>query len=226
MKSVLAWIALWVVLIGCTERPASPLPDPGYDYFPLETGLIRVYEVSEITYALSQPAQTRTYRLRETIRPPYTDAGGQSVYPVERAVMRSSGAWEIDSVWSAWRTVDRAISQENGLTLVKLAFPTRNRSRWDANLYNPMPAEFRTIESSDVPRTLGALDFAKTLTVVQQNDSTLLSLRRRRDLYAEGVGLVQQERVSVQYCGTPDCVGKGIIDFGLARTVTLTSFSR
>ncbi len=226
MKYVMAWLVLWGALIGCTERDAPPLPDPGYGYFPLEIGFVREYEVSETNYALAQPNQTRIYRLRETIGQPYTDASGQDVYPIERAVLRNSGAWEVDVVWSAWRTVDRAFRQENGLTLVELAFPARDRNRWDRNLFNPLPAAFSTIERSGESRKLGTLDFVKTLTVVQQNDSTLLSLRRRRDLYAEGIGLVQQERISVQYCGTPDCVGKGIIDFGSVKTVTLKIFAR
>lgn len=226
MFRFLIFCILGLITFSCTERDAPPLPDPGYGYFPLEIGLIREYEVSETNYALAQPTQTRTYRLRETIGQPYTDASGQDVYPIERAVLRSSGAWEVDSVWSAWRTVDRAFRQENGLTLVKLAFPTRDRSRWDGNLFNSMPAASSTIEGSGESRKLGTLDFTKTLTVVQQNDSTLLSLRRHRDLYAEGIGLVQQERVSVQYCGTPECVGKGVIDFGLVKTVTLIQFDR
>ncbi len=226
MKSPLACLALLALICGCTERDAPPLPDPGYGYFPLESGFVREYEVSETSYALTQPTQTKTYRLRETIGVPYTDAAGQDVYPIERARLRSSGTWEVDSVWSAWRTVDQAFRRENGVVLVKIAFPARNRRRWDANLFNILPAEFHTIERSGEPRQLGTLNMANTLTVVQQNDSTLLSLRRRRDVYADGVGLVQQERTLVQYCGTPDCVGKGIIEFGEVKIVTLKEFGR
>ena len=56
--------------------------------------------------------------------------------------------------------------------------------------------------------------FSNSVTVVQQNDSTLVDLKRRREVYSEGIGLIYQEKINVSYCNSADCLGKGKIDFG------------
>ncbi len=211
-----------LLLVGC-ERSDSPRPDPGYAYFPLETGTFREYEVTETRYALAQPAQTRTYQIRETVGPKYTDASGQDVYTLERSVWEGN-TWQTDSIGAAWRTVDRAFTIENGQTFVKMQFPVRERSRWNGNLFNTLGDQFFEVETVDKPLILGTLPFDKTLSVVQQNDSTLLSLRRSRETYARNIGLIKREQTSVQYCGTPDCLGKGIIDYGFVKTTLLKNY--
>lgn len=220
----LPFFILTLSLVAC-ERDDSPRPDPGYEYFPLETGSFREYEVTETRYALAQPAQTRTYQIRETIGPKYTDTSGQDVYPLERSV-REGNAWRPDSVSSTWRTADRAFRTENGLTFVKIQFPVKERSRWDGNLYNTIGEQLFEMKNIDQPLTLGAFTFDKILTVVQQNDSTLLSLRKSQEIYARDIGLIKREQTSVQYCGTPDCLGKGNIDYGFTKIMVLKNYGR
>ncbi len=211
-------------LVAC-ERADSPPVDSGYDYFPLETGSFWEYEVTETRYALAQPAQTRTYQIREVTGPKYTDASGQDVYPLERSV-REGNTWRADSVSLIWRTAERAFRSENGLTFVKIRFPVKEDLRWDGNLYNTLRERLFEIKNSDKPLTLGAYTFDQTLTVVQQNDSTLLSLRKNQETYARNVGLIRQEQTSVQYCGTPNCVGKGLIDYGFTKSMVLKNYGQ
>ena len=216
--------AIFVAFAAC-GRENSPLSDPGYDYFPLEAGQFREYEVTETRYALAQPAQTRTYQIRETVGLKYTDASGQDVYPVERAVREGSG-WRVDSVWSAWRTADRAFRNENGLIFVKIQFPVKESTRWNGNLFNTLNERFFEIKTTDKPLTLGSFAFSQTLMVEQQNDSTLLSLRKSQETYAREIGLVKYQQTNVQYCGTPDCVGKGIVDYGFTKIMILKNYGR
>lgn len=228
-RNYLTYLSLGVALLlgslGC-ERSTSLYPTPGYAYFPLVSGQSAEYEVTETTYALAQAPITRTYLLRETTGVPYTDASGQSVYPLERARRNQQGEWVVDSVFLAWRTAKQALRVENGVALVKIQFPVFEGTRWNGNIFNTRPDQTFQIASLNkvVKTSLGTYD--KTLTVVQQNDSTLLSLRRSQEIYAEDIGLIQRERTSVQYCGTPDCRGKGIIDYGFTQRTTLTNFTK
>ena len=228
-RNLLTYLGLWVALLlgslGC-ERSNSPYPTPGYTYFPLIPGQSAEYEVTETTYALAQSPSTRTYQLRETTGAPYTDASGQSVYPLERARKNQQGEWVADSVFLAWRTVNQALRVENGVTLVKIQFPIYEGTRWNGNVFNTQPEQTYHITSLNkaVKTRFGTYD--RTLTVVQQNDSTLLSLRRSQEIYAQDIGLIQRERTFVQYCGTPDCRGKGIIDYGFMQRVTLTNYQK
>jgi len=214
-----------VLLLAACQRDDSPRPDAGYDYFPLETGAFRDYEVTETRYALAQPAQTRTYRIRETLGEKYTDASGQVVYVLERSVREGNG-WQVDSVWSAWRTADGAFRTENGRVYLKIQFPVKEGSRWDGNLYNTLGKRFFEIKKEDKPLTISSFTFDQTLTVVQQNDSTLLSLRRSQETYARDIGLVTREQTNVQYCGTPACLGQGVINFGFTKTMVLKNYGR
>ncbi len=212
-------------LLAACEPNESPRPDPGYDYFPLETGAYVEYEVTETRYALAQPAQTRTYRIMESTGKKYTDASGQDVYPIERSV-REGNAWRADSVSSGWRTADRAFRVENGYVFIKIQFPAKERSRWNGNLFNVFGERLFEVKNVDKPLTLGTFTFDQTLTVVQQNDSTLLSLRRSQETYARNVGLIKREETNVQYCGAPECLGKGIIDFGFTKITVLKNYGR
>ena len=125
-----------------------------------------------------------------------------------------------------WRTVNQALRVENGATWVKLQFPTYEGTRWNGNVFNTQPEQTYQITALNkaVKTSFGTYD--KTLTVVQQNDSTLLSLRRSQEIYAENIGLIQRERTFVRYCGTPDCRGKGIIDYGFTQRITLTDYTK
>ncbi|WP_373513566.1 hypothetical protein [Persicitalea sp.] len=216
--------AIFLAFAAC-ERESTLLLDPGYDYFPLETGQFREYEVTETRYALAQPAQTITYHIRETVGQPYTDASDQTVYPIERST-RQGNAWRVDSVGAAWRTTERAFRTENGLTVVKIQFPVKDGLRWNGNLYNTLGEQIFEMKNVDKPLTLGSFTFDQTLTVVQQNDSTLLSLRKNQETYARDIGLIKREQTSVQYCGTPDCLGKSVIDFGFTKTTVLKNYGR
>lgn len=218
------WVALLLGILGC-ERGTSPYPTSGYEYFPLITGQSAEYEVTETTYALAQAPITRTYQFRETTGVPYTDASGQSVYPVVRAVKNPQGEWVSDSVFIAWRTANQALRVENGITLVKMQFPSVEGTRWNGNVFNTMNEQSYQITSVNKALKTKFGTYDKTFTVVQQNDSTLLSLRRSQEIYAENIGLIQRERTFVQYCGTPDCRGKGLIDYGFTRRTTLTNYT-
>ena len=228
-RNFLIYLGLWVALLlgspGC-ERSTSPEPASGYDYFPLISGQSAEYEVTETTYALAQSPSIRTYKVRETTGVPYTDASGQSVYPLERARRNQQGEWDVDSVFLAWRTVNQAVRVENGATWVKLQFPTYEGTRWNGNAFNTQPEQTYQITALNKALKTSFGTYDKTLTVVEQNDSTLLSLRRSQEIYAENIGLIQRERTFVQYCGTPDCRGKGIIEYGFTQRITLTDYTK
>lgn len=222
---VLLLLVIAGIAVGC-QSDKQPVPATGYEYFPLEVGQYVQYQVEETRYALAQPATSRTYQRRETITDSYTDASGQTIYRIERAVQQVNGEWKVDSVMTAWRTTERALRTENGATEVKLFFPLTERQRWNGTLYTSQ--EEKLFEATQVgrPLTVGTQPFEQTVTVVQQNDSTLVALRRLREVYAKNVGLVQRERVFLQYCSTPDCAGQGKIDYGIKQISTVSAYGK
>lgn len=207
-------LALLTLLGGCS--PAEPTPEAlGYAYFPLETGAFVVYDVTEKQIALTGTPTTTTYQLREVVREQFEDATGQPAYRLERyRRATTTQPWRIDSVWTARQTPEQAVRTENNLPYVKLIFPVSEGQTWNGNALNGRGNDVYTLENLDRPQTVGAQRFERTVTVIQQNDSTLVSLDRRTELYAETIGLIYRERTQFFYCNAPDCLGKGKIDFG------------
>lgn len=216
-------IILMVCGLGC-HQDGLPTPDPGYGYFPLRVGSFVEYAVSETTYSLSQAPEIKNYQWRETVEAKYTDATGQDVFQVKRAYTNETGTWLADSLFLVWRSVDRALKSENGQIEVKLIFPIAEGIRWNRNDFNVREEELSEITNIGNTKSVGGRIYDNTLTVVQQNDSTLLSTQKKSEVYAEGIGLVQREIRSINYCSTPECANQGSISFGYIQNTTLTKY--
>lgn len=186
-----------------------------HDFFPLETGRFVEYEVTETQYALAAPPLIRTSWLREVVREPFTDATGQPAFRLERFRRATDDApWQLDSVWAARLETNRVVKTEGNVARVKLVFPLREDLRWNGNALNDRgPQEYR-VRRFDTPRRMGAFSFPRTLEVVQREDSSLVSLERRTERYARGVGLIESEDTRLFYCTSAACLGKGRVDFG------------
>lgn len=211
---------------GCQPDHSAPV-SPGYDYFPLETGHYVIYDVDERQYSLHATAVAqRTYQLKEVVGAAYADVTGQPAHRLLRyRRLAEDQPWQADSVWSARRVEDEAIRTENGVDFVRLKFPPGDRLRWDGNRRNAIGRDDYELRNSGQPYRVLDKQFAETVTVVAQQDSTLLSLDKRLEVYARQVGLVYKERTQLQYCAsTPACIGTYQIDYGTRQMYRLRSF--
>ncbi|MCY7352176.1 MAG: hypothetical protein LH606_16175 [Cytophagaceae bacterium] len=207
--------------------PISPETRLGHDFFPLETGRFVEYDVSEIQYSLVAVPTTMSYQLKEVTGEAFVNAEGLPSYRLER-YRRGSAAqpWRLDSVWTARRETARAIRTENNIAYVKLFFPVQEGSRWNGNALNVYGKSEYEIRRLDQPLTINGQVFDRTLTVVQRADSSLVSLARRTEQYARTVGLIYKETTQLYYCNTPDCLGKGKIDFGTQKIYRVRAYGK
>ena len=218
-------VLMAVALAGC--RPGSVDPAaPGYDYFPLETGRYVIYDVNEHRYSLGRVLVQRTYQLKEIVGAAYADVTGQRAYRLLRYRRPAeSQPWQADSIWSARLISDEGIRTENGLDIVKLRFPVSDRLRWDSNRYNVAGEDGYELRNSGLPYRVSDKEFPETVTVVAQQDSTLITQDKRIEVYARRVGLIYKERVQLQFCSsTPACIGTYQIDYGIRQIYCLRSF--
>lgn len=214
---------LLACLLGC-QRESQPAPGPGYEYFPIRVGSFAEFEVKQTNYSLAQTPVTTTHWRRETVVGRYTDAAGQDVYQVRREIRSGSLPWQADSLFLVWRTLDRAFRLENGISEVKLVFPITKGVRWNRNELNIKTRELSEITETGQTKQLGNGSLDNVLTVILQNDSTLLSTQRSSEMYAKNFGLVRKEIRSVNYCPDPECVGQNSIAFGYTKTITLIKY--
>ncbi|HLL95469.1 MAG TPA: hypothetical protein VK404_10865 [Spirosoma sp.] len=215
------------VAIGCRSASTNPV-SPGFDFFPLSTGHYVIYNVDERRYSLTAPAVQRTYQVKEVVGAPYADVTGQPAYRLlryRRLVERQP--WQTDSVWSARLVDGEAIRTENGLDFIKLRFPVSDRLRWDGNQRNSLGQDPYEARNSGKPYRVSDKEFSETVTVVAQQDSTLISQDKRLEVYAKQVGLIYKERVQLQYCSsTPACIGTNQIDYGIRQVYRFHSSGR
>lgn len=226
-ESGLICLGLIVLLVaGCTTPDVVDQEVAGYTYFPLEAGRYIEYEINEVQYTVtSSTPKTITYFLKEVCGQPYAGLTGVQQFPIERYKKGTLAAnWTLDSVWTAYRLPDRAVRVENNTAFVKITFPLAEESTWNGNLLNTYPAEAYKAHF-EVPSPTQN-EFPGSLTVVQRQDSSLVSRFKRHEVYAPGVGLVYKEDTAWEYCQEPACIGSGKIDTGTSRITKIKSYGK
>ena len=216
--SLLPVLGLCFLLTACSKLADVPPGQTGYDYFPLETGRYIQYDLTGVTYSLTAPPVTVRYQIKEVVKEAFRDQTGQENYQIKRLIRSKAGdAWELDSVWSARRTMTQALRVENNIHFVKCVFPVQEGVKWNGNAFNDRQEEVYRLRSVAKPYVVNGQPFNETLTVLQRTDSSLVGQDKRLEVYAKNIGLIYKESVVVQYCSTPDCLGQGRIDFGTKR---------
>ena len=219
-------LALFVLTISCQkEEPCGCVPPPisGREFVYLYSKTSIVYDVQQTQYALTQLPVTKTYQLKEDAT---MAVDGKNIFIERYQRENDTQKWTIDSVFTAKKELDKVLRTENNVTFVKLIFPISEGLKWNGNAYNSLGNDTYELKKMFQPFQTNGQNFNRTLTVIQQNDSTLVDLKRRIEVYAEGVGMIYQEKTNVSYCNSGDCLGKGKIDFGTKYIVKIRSHEK
>jgi hypothetical protein len=201
-----------------------PPPQDGGKFFYPNIGQSIVYDVEDTQYELTGKSIIKTYQLKEINVSTFKDAEGKEALRIERYRRENdSQKWTIDSVFIAKKEIDKALKTENNVTYVKISFPIKEGLKWNGNAYNSLGNDTYEIKKISQTFQTNGQKFTNTFSVIQQNDSTLVDLKRRIEVYAEGIGLIYQEKTNVLYCNSGDCLGKGKIDFGTKHILKFKS---
>lgn len=201
----------WSACESGTETEPALDPDTGKSYFWLEPGKFREYDVFEIRYRAVGISDTFRYQLREEVREAIDATDAEKAHVIYRYSRQTSQEdWSLDSLWSARIEQDVAISVENNIPVVKIAFPAVEGREWDANTRNIMPLDtFRIVEFD--PRdseentsvfTFGINSFAEVLVVEQSSEDNPVFIDARTEVYKDSLGLVFKEYNQVTFCTT------------------------
>lgn len=221
------FLLLFSLLASC-QAPPLPATLPDADYFPLQPGQYRVYAVTEQRYTPGYPSTTRQYAWRETTGAAFQTLTGDTAYTLTYAHRTSNALpWQIDSMGMARQTSLETLITSGGQTVVKLAFPAFDDHRWNGNRFNTLgPDEFR-LQRCHLPFRTDSKTIDRSLTVIQQNDSTLVSQDKRVEVYGYRIGLVYAERQQVRFCATnPGCTQPTAILHGTRQFIRLTDYGK
>lgn len=215
------------VLGACSEKNITLDQDRlGLEYFPLEVGQYRIYDVNEILYTISS-FDTLQYELRESVVNSYENSEGSTTYTIHREKrVNDQALWELDSVWTARKTNSVAISVENNISLVKMVFPIENGISWDGNIFNSSSERLFTYDLNVEPITVGADEFTDLVKVIQSDiPENIVNQDQRYEVYATGIGLVNKNGIMLTFC-TVDCPDQKTIIAGRFIDQRLKSYGQ
>jgi hypothetical protein len=193
LKRLLYFGIILFVFSSCKKD--SGLPYFGYEYFGLEEGKYVTYEVMEIFHdqALVPANDTFRYVLKTVVGETIIDNAGRSA----NKIFRYSYDWNtgnlIDQrVWTAIIDGPRGEMVEENQRMIRLIFRVRNGKSWDINAYNTFDEQRARYEAAHRSRTINGFDLDSTAVVEMEDFLSLVDYRRKFDIYAKNIGLVQR----------------------------------
>jgi hypothetical protein len=223
-KHALCLFVLFII-ISCSG-PDQPVSRSGNDYFPLESGQYSEFNVEKTRFSTDGQVSTKHYYIRKTTGKSFAQANGQLTFPLSYGHQQPDHSWYPDSASVSWQTISQVFEQETGQAVIRFTSPIHDGMSWDVNAYNQAGKRLCKVKDFGKPYRNGALYFPNTVTIVRQDDSTLLSKKKYIEIYARNVGLIMRERTHLNYCYTPDCLGKGIVDSGSREVIIIQKFEK
>lgn len=191
-KNYLISLLLLPLLFSCGGKDTHVPEDFGYDYFPLDSGSYRIYNVVS-REKNSADWEESVYQLKELVADTFS-ADDEVSYRLERFVRADENSpWPEapDTVWTARVKPDRAIQTENNQRLVKLVFPVRNSRTWDGNAENTADEDSYELTANGEGFVINNVLYPETVTVMQESDTNNLVKRDLRyEVFARGIGLI------------------------------------
>ena len=192
------------VFWSCNETKEVGPDTLGFEYYPLNIGEYRVYDVEEIRYLVTG-FDTTNYQLRETIFDTIKSAN-RITYLLRRDIRPDAmSSWESDSVWSVARTENYLSITENNIPLIKLTFPVTLGRTWDGNSLNTnttLTYYYQALTSALID-TVSLDDHIRV--IIEDVEENVTGVDLRSEVYVNGVGLVEKDYLTQKKCTSSDC---------------------
>lgn len=176
--------------IGCKKDVQTV--DMHLNYFGLIPGRYVIYNVQEMTHDDNVNVHdTLIYQLKTYVGPEYIDNQGRTAREFHRYKrIDSTEDWVESDVWTAIIENYKAELNDENQRIIKLVFAPTSDKTWNPNAFNSLPAESYYYSNIHKPTTIGSLNFDSTLTVEQENFTSLIDFRVKSEKYAANIGLI------------------------------------
>ncbi|MFZ6012684.1 MAG: hypothetical protein ACOYXT_20230 [Bacteroidota bacterium] len=221
------FIGLLIVALAACDKEGEVPADVGKDYFPLQKGHYQIYTIDEIRYSEVAAPETLAYELMTEVVDSFPQQGGYT-YIVHRSTRANSGApWQFLDTWSVRAESRELVIAEGNVSFVKMVFPVKAGNTWDGNKFNTQEEDEYEMTSVGEPFTVNDITFSQSLTINQNDNGDLIVFQdKRSETYARDVGLIFKESVQLNYCTTPSCLGKQIVDSGVIYKQSIKEYGR
>ena len=207
------YFLILLLFSGCVSSIEPDISTLGVNYTPLKIGDFHIFSVSEKTYNSNGTEDSLGYFLKETVFDSlYIEAQDITEFFINRFRKEA-----IEDDWVYFETVSQRIdlrslvSVEDNVPVVSVVYPMSEGLTWDANAKNSLPTDSYELENLGHPFKVDSITFVNTVQVTQEDlrDPIMISNDDYRiEVYADLVGLIYKQQVSIQWCGPstgPSC---------------------
>lgn len=203
----------------------------GYEYFPLQAGSYRIFEVVDIQYTIQHGKDSSFYYIKEVVTDSSTNQMGEtSHYIYHYKLQDPSDSWDngLVSVFTVKRSVSNLVVYEENIPYVKLTFPIKSGLTWDGNAFNTQNAMYYHYSNVvDMPdMNMNRIDFPLIRVVQNDFDDQIIQRDLRSEIYAAGIGLVYKESSILEYCQESECFGQKKVSSGREFRQTLIEYGK
>ncbi len=221
---------LFLVLVTCsfwacseTENPNSNL---NLDFQPLEVGLYWKYEVSETIVFGENDMETQTFFYRDIIEYDYRNAEKQQVFVLSRDKSPDGIIWVGVGNYALQMRGNALVRTFDNQSIVNLVFPPKLGLKWESGIYAAMEENQFSIDLLG-PYNLNNQNYPQSLRVLHQNADDEITFRDNRyEIFAKGIGLIEQYYEVYTYCSRNDCLGDKIIDSGRLTHLKIIEYGK
>lgn len=210
-------------LVACKKQQDTEIIY-GYEYFPIQQGHYRIYDVLDIFHdiALEPAHDTSWYQIKELIDEELVDNEGDTIQKIKRFWRQNdTSVWVLQDIWTQKRTASTAEVVEENNRYIKMVFAIAYNRTWDGNALNNENRLEYYYENIYEPYSLPNFTFDSTVTVEKENFLSFIDFRRQYDVYARNVGKIKSvyKNLSIDNFDTLD-IQKGpevyynLVEFG------------
>lgn len=203
--------------VSCNEALAPESASLGYEYFPINTGDVRIYDVLRIDHNVDFSIDTTRYQLKEVVGDTFV-SGGEESYRIERFTrLNETEEWLLNSVWSTRINAYQAIVVENNVPIIKLSFPLEEDRRWDGNAMNTKTYDEFKMVNLGRPANIDDLVFSETVEMIKEealDPTQTVTDNFHKEFFARDIGMIYRVDIDKTYCTGSPCAETKIA-FGL-----------
>lgn len=182
---------LFISAVACKKKSESI--NMHLDYFGNQQGKFVIYKAKEITHLSPDSSVVLNYELKTLIGDTVHDNAGNIGNKYFRFVRENaSESWSLKDVWFIDITNYQAILIEENEKKIKMVFAPLESKTWDINAYNNLGEQICTYEDLHQPFSIGGYMLDSTIKVVEDDQFNLISLRKKHEIYAKGIGLIKK----------------------------------
>lgn len=194
MKYLIILLLSFLLFTNCKKQEAQPPVEMHYDYIPTAIGTWNTFEVTEINHTTTGAHDTLNYLLKEVV----AELISPNLYRIERFWKTTpTDAWVIKDVWTREITTSLFKQTEENTTFTKLIFPVKPEQSWNGNAFNSHDELIYEYSNIHSPYSINNLDFEKSVTVVQQDNTNAIEYQKAQEVYVKNVGLVYKSKIDL-----------------------------